>query len=257
MYPLIKNFLVENKDCCQDYSGFELHIPNGKSKLRADVYGVTNGSDKSIFLCEGKRDINRSFGKVVGEAIELLKFGNFVYVFGPSDGFDFESNDQIEKCRTLGIGVLIVDWDSKVVKEVLSPQANNIQRMVKKEILLRIFLKDLKKPISKLIFQGGYEFILNNRDTEKELPCVRYLDVYNSIFVDESIKDLIRKIIDTPTRHHTLIDRDVRKAFQSGFGRSPLVNIQKSNDKLEDIICYTKEGIGNVRAPILLDAVQV
>jgi len=44
-----------------------------EKSLRADVFGVSTEDEKIIYLCEGKKELKRrSFGKVVGEAVELV-----------------------------------------------------------------------------------------------------------------------------------------------------------------------------------------
>ena len=70
------------KNCPAEYVGTELSLKRGKTSLRADVFGVSksNQDEPIIFLCEGKRELTRrSFGKVVGEAVELLKYADYVY----------------------------------------------------------------------------------------------------------------------------------------------------------------------------------
>ena len=64
------------KDCPAEYVGTELSPKRGRASLRADVFGVSksNQDEPIIFLCEGKKELKgRTFGKVVGEAVELLK----------------------------------------------------------------------------------------------------------------------------------------------------------------------------------------
>ena len=40
----------------------------------------SNQAEKIIYLCEEKKELkHRSFGKVVGEAVELLKYADYVY----------------------------------------------------------------------------------------------------------------------------------------------------------------------------------
>ena len=105
LYPAVENFLKHQKSCLAEYVGTELSLNRGKTRLRADVFGVSNEGEKTIYLCEGKRELKRrSFGKVVGEAIELLKYADYVYVFGSTESFENEDlEDQISKCERLGI----------------------------------------------------------------------------------------------------------------------------------------------------------
>ena len=73
LYPAVEKFLKTQKNCLAEYVGTELSLKRGKNSIRADVFGVTNQDEKSIYLCEGKRELkHRSFGKVVGEAVELV-----------------------------------------------------------------------------------------------------------------------------------------------------------------------------------------
>ena len=82
LYPTVEIFLKTQKNCPAEYVGTELSLKRGKTSLRADVFGVSksNQDEPIIFLCEGKRELKRrSFGKVVGEAVELLKYADYVY----------------------------------------------------------------------------------------------------------------------------------------------------------------------------------
>ncbi|MGB7533412.1 MAG: hypothetical protein WA977_10640 [Halobacteriota archaeon] len=73
-----EKFLKTQKNCLPEYAGSELSLKRGKTSLRADVFGVSNQDEQIIYLCEGKKELkHRSFGKVVGEAIELLKYPLF------------------------------------------------------------------------------------------------------------------------------------------------------------------------------------
>ena len=74
LYPSVEKFLKSQKSCLAEYVGTELSLKRGKASLRADVFGVSNQDEQIIYLCEGKRELKyRSFGKVVGEAVEPLK----------------------------------------------------------------------------------------------------------------------------------------------------------------------------------------
>ncbi len=55
------------------------------------MFGVSNDGEKTIYLCEGKKELKRRcFGKVVGEAVYLLKYADYVYVFGSTESFETE-----------------------------------------------------------------------------------------------------------------------------------------------------------------------
>lgn len=253
LYEPVQKYLIEEKGCIADYTGNELFLKRGKIRIRADVYGISNDAKKSIFLCEGKKEIKyRSFGKVIGEAIEDQLYGDYVYVFGPSDGFEKDETDYIEKSEGLGIGVLLVNPLTSEVQEYIEPKPNPVKDSNRKETMLRVYLKEINRPISNLIFQGAHELITKNRDVSQELSCIRYCDVYQSIFKDEKTKELFRKIMG----HHTLIDRDVRKEFQRRYGKSGLVDIERADDILRDFIYFTDEGLERGRPPILLSAIN-
>jgi len=90
-YPTVERFLKSKKNCLAEYVGTELSLKRGKTSLRADVFGVSKSNQDAtiIYLCEGKKELKRlSFGKVVGEAVELLKYADYVYVFGSTGSFE-------------------------------------------------------------------------------------------------------------------------------------------------------------------------
>lgn len=255
LYPDIEKFLTRNKNCLPEYVGTELALKRGERSLRADVFGVSNGDEKIVHLCEGKKEMkHRSFGKVVGEALELLKYADFVYVFGSIERFREEDlEDQISKCEKFGIGILSVitnDGDTEV-KELHEPRRNNIAKLDKREVLLRIFVKNIvsQKPIANIIFQAAFEYINLHRDSEVERDCVRFIDVYNSIFSDEQFKERVRRVVG---EDHTLEDRDVRKEFQRSCTKSRYIWIDRRSDILYDKICFTEEGLERGKSPILL-----
>ena len=254
LYPAVEKFLKTQKNCLAEYVGTELSLKRGKNSIRADVFGVSNQGEKTIYLCEGKRELkHRSFGKVVGEAAELLQYADYVYVFGPTESFENEDlEDQISKCKRFGIGILSVNINEKdrVVEELLEARRNDdIKEQDKKEVSLRVFIRDIEKPISDIIFQAAFEYIKLNCDTEVKTPCVSYIDVYNSIFTDEEFKERVRRVIG----HRTLTDRDVRREFQRRYGSSPYIRMERKADILDDIICFTEEGLRMGKSPILLN----
>jgi hypothetical protein len=80
LYSAIETFLETQKNCLSGDVGTERSLKRGKTSLRADVFGVSNEGEKIIYLCEGKKELeHRNFGKVVGEAIELQKYADYVY----------------------------------------------------------------------------------------------------------------------------------------------------------------------------------
>jgi hypothetical protein len=60
---------------------------------------------------------------VVGEAVERLKYADFVSVFGSIESFkEDDLEDQISKCETLGIGILSVTNRCRPVQAILNPR---------------------------------------------------------------------------------------------------------------------------------------
>ena len=72
-----------------------------------------------------------------------------------------------------------------MVKELLEALRNNVDKQAKKEVLLRVYVKDIDKPISEIIFQTAFEYVKSNCDIRAKMPCVRFIYVYESIFGDE------------------------------------------------------------------------
>jgi hypothetical protein len=126
-------FLKHRKNCIAEYVGTELSLKRGENRLRVNAFGVSNQDEQIIYLCEGKKELKRrSFGKVVGEAVELLKYADYVYIFGSPESFETEDlEDQISKCERLGIGILSVNIIEKgsVVKELLKARRNDIKEL--------------------------------------------------------------------------------------------------------------------------------
>ena len=176
MYPAVENFLKTQKSCLAEYVGTELSLKRG-GKLRVDVFGISDEGKKIIYLCEGKKDLRsrRSFSAVIGDARAIQSYGDYVYVFGSGnlDADDFE--DQISNCKTYGIGILSVDLsrEEMVVHEVLEAQRQEVGKRDKKEVSLRVFIRDVNTPIADIIFQTAYEYI--NRE---QTHCVSFIDVY-------------------------------------------------------------------------------
>lgn len=84
LYPFVENFLMKEKGCFKDYVGNELHLGVDR-KMRADVFGLSknNGENISYFM-EGKLKLEGRihFSKVLCEAMPLLEFADYVYIFG-------------------------------------------------------------------------------------------------------------------------------------------------------------------------------
>ena len=67
----------------------------------------------------------------------------FINVFGLTESFEAEDvEDQISKCKTLGIGILSLNFNENggVVKELLEARRNNVDKQDKKEVSLRVFV---------------------------------------------------------------------------------------------------------------------
>ena len=60
LYPTVENFLKPQKNCPVEYVGTELTLKRGKTSLRADVFGVSNDGEKTIYLCEIKMSASKS-----------------------------------------------------------------------------------------------------------------------------------------------------------------------------------------------------
>jgi len=58
LYPAVEKFLKTQKNCLSEYAGSELSLKRGKTSLRADVFGVSNEGEKTIYSCEGKKELN-------------------------------------------------------------------------------------------------------------------------------------------------------------------------------------------------------
>nr|QNO56316.1 hypothetical protein HFIEAGJK_00033 [Methanosarcinales archaeon ANME-1 ERB7] len=58
LYPAAEKFLKHQKNCLSEYVGTELSLKRGKTSLRADVFGVSNQDGKTLYLCEGKKELN-------------------------------------------------------------------------------------------------------------------------------------------------------------------------------------------------------
>lgn len=216
LYPIIEQYLITHKKCIPEYTGNELHMGTHR-KMRADVYGYSRiNNEKFIYLLEGKHylDGRKNFSKVLCEAIPLLEFADYVYIFGIGDT-DFESNNKkyCEICRLLGIGILIINEEEKI-KEILSPKKNILSELDRKEILFRIFFKNVKAKIAELILQATFEYILL---TDNDEGCVPFIEVYNKLFSKKGFKNRLKQIL---TSDYSLNDISMRKAFQNKYGNS-------------------------------------
>ena len=178
----------------------------------------------------------------------LLEYADYVYIFGiPTEDFVEKNKRYIEVCKLLGIGILFLDGNGNI-QEFLEPKKNRIQKLEKKEILFRIFIKKKSKsPIAKsLIFQSIYEYI-QKYDSNN---CVQYIEVYNALLPNSDYLEILNRIL---KKNHPLSDLGMRKAFQNEFNKSDLIEIQPMNRRVDDYICITKKGLKNVKHPILLD----
>jgi len=250
LYPLVEDYLMRNKSCYKEYVGNELFMGSDR-QMRADVFGISqDNGEKIIYLLEGKLRLKGrgNFSKVLCEAIPLLEFADFVYIFGISSEEDFKSVNKkyYDICKLLGIGILLFDEDGDMI-EILMPDKNVVEKFDKKEMIFRIFTKNIdKSPISMLILQATYEFIKLKDDGN----CAQFIEIYNSLFVE---KDYKKRLKETLSKDYSLNEIGMRKAFQKDFGESDLVNIRRMNRAVDDYICITENGRKIVSEAILLD----
>ena len=62
------------------------------------MFGISNDGEKTIYLCEGKKELrHRKFGKVFGEAVEIQKYADYVYIFGSTESFETEDLESPDK----------------------------------------------------------------------------------------------------------------------------------------------------------------
>lgn len=250
LYQLIEDYLILKKSCFKEYVGNELFMGSDR-QMRANVFGISkDDSEKIIYLLEGKLRLKGrgNFSKVLCEAIPLLEFADFVYIFGISDEEDFKSVNKkyYEICKLLGIGILLFNENGDII-EILKPDKNVVGKSDKKEMIFRIFTKKIdKSPISMLIFQATYEYVKLN-DLE---GCAQFIEIYNSLFVKKDYKKILKE---TLSKDYSLNEISMRKTFQKDFGESDLVNIRRMNRAVDDYICITENGRKIVSEPILLD----
>ncbi len=86
--------------------------------------------------------------------------------------------------------IRILNFTKRRVREILSHKRNKIGNLIKKEMLFRIFLKDVKKPISELIFQSCYEYLKSSGKN-----CVRSIEAYESLFSNNEYKKVLNEIL--------------------------------------------------------------
>ncbi|QUH22362.1 hypothetical protein HYG87_00570 [Methanobacterium alkalithermotolerans] len=252
LYPLVEKFLIENKNCVKEYVGNELHMGSDR-RMRADVYGYyRKNNSQVIYLLEGKHylDGRSNFSKVLCEAIPILEFADYVYIFGMSEeNFELQNKKYYDICKRLGIGILILNENGDIL-EILKPEKNIIDPFDRKEILFRIFLKGIQSPIANLILQATGEYIQLN---SIEDGCVPFIEVYNELFSKSEYKDILDQILNYK---YALTDIGMRKAFQKEFGNSKYVKIQSMNRRVDDYICIKEEGIKLIKEPILLRIIE-
>lgn len=249
LYCFVEDYLIKNKACIPEYVGNELHLGQDK-KIRVDNYGLSKINDeKIIYFLEGKLRLDGRirFSKVLCEAMPLLEYADFVYIFGiPAKDFEEKNKRYIDVCKLLGIGILFLDEHGNI-REFLEPKRNIIHKLEKKEMLFRIFIKkNSRSPIASLIFQSTYEYS-QKYDSNN---CVQYIEVYNALLPNKEYLQILKRIL---TKNHALDELGVRKVFQNEFSKSDLVEIQPMNRRLDDYICITKNGLKLVKKPILLD----
>lgn len=248
LYPLVQEHLIKKKFCIPEYVGNELSM-GAERHMRADVYGISKvNNEKIIHLLEGKLYLKGrgKFSKVLCEAIPLLDFADLVYIFGISKEKDFETVNKkyMEICKLLGIGLLIFDEKGNI-NEILEANKNEIKDIDKKEIILRIFTKNLTSPISHLILQATYEYTIKN-----EIECAQFIEVYNTLFSDINYKEILKKILG---EKYSLEDIGMRTAFQKEYGGKDYFIADRMNRAVDDYICLTKKGIEKCKESILLD----
>lgn len=246
MYLIIEKFLSEEKNCIEDYVGNELHMGLGR-KMRTDVYGVSKS--KEVYLLEGKLELEGriNFSKVLCEAMPLLDFADYVYIFGTlkDDDFKLRNKKYFDVCKLLGIGIIRISKDS-APKIILEAQQNDPDYKLKKESIFRIFFKDIDSPISNLIFQACYEFIKIKNDGDN---CVTFNEIYENLFPNEKSFKALKKVL----RNHSLNKKGMRREFQNKFAKSDMVEITRMNTVYEDYFCLTELGMKKGKESILLD----
>lgn len=251
LYPLVEDYLIKNKSCFEEYVGNELYM-GSERQMRADVFGITKiANEKIIYLLEGKHYLKGrgNFSKVLCEAIPLLEYADFVYIFGISNEEDFKSVNKkyYEICKLLGIGILLLNNEGNI-NEILNPRKNSMEFLDKKEIIFRIFTKKVERsPISHIVLQSAYEYIKLN-DLE---DCAQFIEIYNALFLKESYKNRLREVL---SNKHSLDENGMRRAFQNEFGESNLVKIRRMNRVVDDYICFTKKGLKTSKESIILDS---
>lgn len=236
MYPIIEEFLKKDKNCIKSYVGNELHMGSDR-KMRADVYGISDENENSIYLLEGKLKLEGRihFSKVLCEAMPLLEFADFVYIFGIPDDANFKIRNKkyVDVCKLLGIGIILIS-EKGDIDVTLEAKKSDVDILSKKETIFRIFLKEDTNPISNLIFRACFEYINLSND---EKPCVKFIDIYNSLFHEDN-KEILNKIL----KGHKLKKMGIRKEFQKKYGNSDLVKITRMNSVYEDYFCLTEKG---------------
>lgn len=237
MYPIIEEFLKKDKNCIKSYVGNEIHMGSDR-KMRADVYGISDDKEKSIYLLEGKLKLEGRihFSKVLCEAMPLLEFADFVYIFGIPDDADFKIRNKkyVDVCKLLGIGFILISKTGDL-NVILEAKRSDVDVLSKKETIFRIFLKDNTTPIPNLLFRACFEHIKLRND---EKPCVKFIKIYNSLFHKEN-KKILNKIL----KKHKLKKMGIRREFQNKYGNSDLVEITRMNSVYEDYFCLTENGL--------------
>ncbi len=245
LIELLEDFLKKDKDCFSEFIGHDLSLGERK---KVEFYGVSkDGDEKTVHLITGSlKSVDKNeFFKFYEKSKSYKTLADYVYAIDIyDDSFEEINKFEIDLCKKEGIGILLLGNDNII--EFLKPYKNNISDLKKKEMLYRIFLNDLEKPIASLIFQSFYEYIKLRPGEQK---CSHFIEVYNSLFSSEDYITVLKKIL--PKRE--LSAEGMRKGFGSYFKDDEYVQIQKNNVPIWHYICMTDEGMQLGKEPILLD----
>ncbi len=250
LYPIIVAHLQSEKHCYPEYTGTEFFF--GKSRgIRTDVFGVSQNQNNDIILyfCEGKLHLDMGASFTASQFFSLPDYGDFLYFFGKGEQSDDVHPKIFGFCKDRGIGIFLVDETNKV-HEILPAARHTLDKNVKKELIYRAFFRTSQKPIADLIFQCLFEFALMHPPAKE--TGIPFIQLYEEIFQDGIVKPIINEI----TGSHTLEPIDIRKAFQTYYKNSELIDIQKAKTRLDDVLYITKKGMMTGKTPILLKPIR-
>ena len=189
------------------------------------MFGISNDSENLIYLLEGKLKLEGRihFSKVLCEAMPLLEFSDYVYIFGIPDDDDFELRNKkyLEVCELLGVGIIFISEDG-IINRIIEAKKTDAYIVSKKETIYRIFLKDLNNPISNRIFQACYEHLKLRNDGD---CCVQFIEIYENLFSNKEYKNVLKSIL----KGHSLNKMGMRREFQNKYMNSDLVEITRMN----------------------------